>query len=94
MRRNVVGVKNAGFRDIREILDRGSADLTFARDIMNRLNTILKYILPRQPPKLGLLAKAGRKWSASSSGTAGTARLPLLWTLKRLGSASPLAKGL
>jgi len=93
--RNVVAVKNAGLLDIREILDRGPADLTFARDITNILNAISERKLPRPPRKLGLSAKAGRKWSASSSGTAGAAgaaTIPLLSTLERFGSASPLAK--
>ena len=76
--KDVVGVKNAGFRDIREILDREPADLTFTRDITNKVNHILDYTLPRQPRKLGLLAKAGEKWSASTTGTAGTATRPLL----------------
>ena len=76
MARNVVAVKNAGLLDIREILDRGPADLTFARDITNILNAISERKLPRPPRKLGLSAKAGRKWSASSSGRLGRLRSP------------------
>jgi hypothetical protein len=74
--RNVVAVKNAGLLDIREILDRGPADLTFARDITNILNELSKRKLSRPPRKLGLSAKAGESGVLPALGRLGRLRSP------------------